>query len=159
MMVFGGFRSMWLVLMFDLPVDNFKARKAYTQFRKNLIKDGFTMMQYSVMTRHCPTEENAEVHRKRIQEFLPPDGEVRILTFTDKQFGRMQVYHGKVRASTEAAPRQLMIFDEDTMSEYDQTAAKKRKTDRKRRKKAAKTDQNEKTGALEQTLNFWVDNE
>ncbi len=149
---------MWLVLMFDLPVDTSKARKAYTQFRKNLITDGFTMMQYSVMIRHCPTEENAEVHRKRVQEFLPPDGEIRILTFTDKQFGRMQVYRGKIRAATEAAPKQLMIFDEDTMSEYNQPK-KKRKTSRKQRKKSHESDENKKNDDVEQTCNFWVDNE
>ena len=158
-MVFGGFRSVWLVLMFDLPVDTRKARKAYTQFRKNLIQDGFTMMQFSVMTRHCPTEENAEVHRKRVCTFLPPDGEVRILTFTDKQFGRMQVYHGRVRAATEESPKQLTIFDEDTMAKLAEQSREKPKTVRKRKKKppaeVAKGDEH----VVEQTLNFWVDSE
>ncbi len=40
---------MWVIAMFDLPTDTPKERKAYTRFRKNLLKDGFTMMQYSVL--------------------------------------------------------------------------------------------------------------
>ncbi len=41
-------RSMWVITMFDLPVVTPKARKAYARFRKTLLEDGFTMMQYSV---------------------------------------------------------------------------------------------------------------
>src|SRR6184192_1461693 len=82
----SGYRCMWVLAMFDLPVDTKKARKAYAQFRKELLKDGFTRMQYSVYVRHCPSEENAVVHVARVERIVPPDGEVRILTLTDKQF-------------------------------------------------------------------------
>ncbi len=86
-MIFSGYRAVWIFAMFDLPTDTKKARKEYTVFRKNLLKDGFSMLQYSVYVRHCASEENADVHHKRIKTFLPPDGEVRIVTITDKQFG------------------------------------------------------------------------
>ena len=110
-MIFGGFRTMWLLVMFDLPMDNSKARKDYVKFRKTLLEDGFTNIQFSVMTRHCPSEENAAVHRKRVKAALPPDGEVRIITFTDKQFGRMEVYNGKLRELNDPVPEQLTIFE------------------------------------------------
>jgi len=109
-MILSGYRAVWIFTMFDLPTDTKKARKDYTYFRKNLIKDGFTMVQYSVYTRHCASEENANVHYKRIKQFLPPDGEVRLLTVTDKQFERMQIYWGKMRKPTPAPPRQLELF-------------------------------------------------
>lgn len=48
-----GWRTMWVIAMFDLPTDTPKARKAYARFRKDLLSDGFTMMQYSVYIRHC----------------------------------------------------------------------------------------------------------
>ena len=96
--------------MFDLPVDTKKARKAYAQFRKRLIKDGFTQMQYSVYIRHCASEENAAVHVGRVERSVPDDGEVRILTITDKQFERMQVFWGKKRQKPEPAPPQLELF-------------------------------------------------
>ncbi len=109
-MAFGGLRSMWIIAMFDLPVDTKKARRAYTKFRDGLLKDGFTKMQFSVYIRHCASEENANVHCERIRRMLPEDGEVRILKITDKQFGRMIVYTGKRRATPPQAPAQLEMF-------------------------------------------------
>jgi CRISPR-associated protein Cas2 len=101
---------MWVVAMFDLPTDTKQARREYTLFRKALLSNGFTQMQYSVYARHCPSKENAEAHVGRIKGYLPPDGEVRVLTITDKQFERMQVFWGKMRKPTEQAPCQLELF-------------------------------------------------
>jgi len=109
-MSFGGFRSMWILTMFDLPTDTKAARKAYHDFREALLDDGFTMLQFSVYGRHCPSEENAEVHEKRVKSSLPPDGEVRLLMVTDKQFERMKVFYGKTRKATEKAPDQISFF-------------------------------------------------
>jgi CRISPR-associated protein Cas2 len=109
-MELSAYRTMWLLAMFDLPTDTKKARKAYTRFRKALVKDGFTMMQYSVYIRHCASEENANVHDGRVVAFLPPDGEVRLLRITDKQYERMRVFWGKRRKPTEQPPRQLEFF-------------------------------------------------
>ena len=36
------YRVMWIMVFFDLPTETKKERKAHTQFRKNLQKDGFT---------------------------------------------------------------------------------------------------------------------
>ena len=109
-MQINGYRCMWVLTMFDLPTDTKKARRDYTLFRKFLLQDGFTQMQYSVYTRHCPSKENAEVHVTRVQRNVPPDGEVRILTITDKQFERMQIFWGKTRKTPESAPSQLQLF-------------------------------------------------
>ena len=110
MTVFGGFRSLWIIVFFDLPTDTKQARKSYTLFRKKLLKDGYIMLQYSVYARHCASEENLDVHRSRIVDVLPPDGEVRIVKFTDKQFERMEIFHGKRRKATEKAPKQISFF-------------------------------------------------
>ena len=72
--------------MFDLPTATEKARKDYTHFRKSLLKDGFTMLQYSVYVRHCASEENADVHYQRVKGFLPPDGEVRLFKIKYKKY-------------------------------------------------------------------------
>jgi CRISPR-associated protein Cas2 len=101
---------MWVLAMFDLPVDTKKARRAYTQFRKLLLRDGFTKMQFSVYVRHCASEESAVVHATRVEKHVPPDGEVRLLTITDKQFERMRVFWGKMRKPPEPAPCQLELF-------------------------------------------------
>lgn len=101
---------MWVLTMFDLPVDTKKARRAYAQFRKGLLKDGFTKMQYSVYARPCPSEENATVHVARVERMVPDDGEVRVLVFTDKQFERMRIFWGKMRKPPAPAPPQLELF-------------------------------------------------
>jgi CRISPR-associated protein Cas2 len=101
---------MWVVVLFDLPVDTREARRAYAHFRKRLLRDGFSKLQYSVYARHSSSEENAQVHIKRVQSWVPDDGEVRILTITDKQFERMQIFWGKMRKPKPTQPRQLEFF-------------------------------------------------
>ncbi len=101
---------MWIVVMFDLPTDTKKARRQYTLFRKLLLEDGFDMMQYSIYSRHCTSEEKANVHIRRIEQNIPPDGEVRILSVTDKQFEKMRIFWGKMRKPTNKPPRQLEFF-------------------------------------------------
>ena len=57
-----GYKIMWLYVMFDLPVDTKAQRKRAALFRKNLLKDGFGMHQFSVYTRHCASYGSADVH-------------------------------------------------------------------------------------------------
>lgn len=109
-MELSAYRFMWLFVMFDLPVDTKEARRQYTQFRKLLLKDGFSMLQYSVYIRHCASEENNTVHVRRVEAGVPPDGEVRIISVTDKQFERMRTFWGKMRKPPPPTPKQLEFF-------------------------------------------------
>lgn len=109
-MRFNEYRIMWVMVMFDLPVATKKDRKNYTDFRKRMLKDGFTMFQFSAYLRHCPSLENADVHIKRVKSNLPPKGHVGILTITDKQFGMMQIYYGKEGKAKPPIPQQLELF-------------------------------------------------
>lgn len=101
---------MWVIAMFDLPTETPKKRRAYTRFRKDLLEDGFTMMQYSVYARHCASIDNADVHVRRMGAVVPAEGEVRFLTITDRQFGRIKVFVGKKRQPTAPSPSQLEFF-------------------------------------------------
>jgi CRISPR-associated protein Cas2 len=109
-MIISGYRAMWLFVMFDLPVTTKKERKAAARFRKDLLDDGFRMMQYSVYIRPCPSEENTEVHYSRMKTCIPDQGEVRIIKITDKQFSRMDCFYGKISKKLESQPRQLELF-------------------------------------------------
>ncbi len=107
---------MWLFVFFDLPVMTKQQRKEATAFRKNIEKDGFSMMQYSVYIRFCASRETAAVHIKRIETFVPAHGMVSILMVTDKQYGMIHNYIGKPGISKRKhkkhpdAPRQLELF-------------------------------------------------
>jgi CRISPR-associated protein Cas2 len=104
------YSAMWLFAMFDLPVDTREARKEYTRFRKGLMAEGFSMLQFSVYARYCPSVEASEAHHKHIHAILPPDGEVRLIAITERQFGKMEVFHGKTRKPAEKPPDQLLLF-------------------------------------------------
>jgi len=108
--VLSGYRGMWLFALFDLPVDTKKARRRYAQFRRMLLEEGFSQLQYSVYARYCASQEHADALAGRIRRAVPPDGHVRLLAVTDRQFGKMEVYYGKTRRPTESAPEQLLLF-------------------------------------------------
>ena len=101
---------MWIFVFFDLPVTTKKGRRRATKFRKSLLDDGFTMMQYSVYVRHCASRENMNVHIKRVESAIPEKGHVNILPVTDKQFGNIINFWGKTEKPVKNAPRQLEIF-------------------------------------------------
>lgn len=101
---------MWLFAMFDLPTTEDEQKKEYVRFRKFLLSQGFSMLQFSVYARHCPTEASGEAIRSKIGERVPPRGQVRLLMVTDKQFGKMQNFYGKSRQPTEEPPQQYMLF-------------------------------------------------
>lgn len=101
---------MWLFVFFDLPVSSKKERKLATAFRSNLLKDGFSMMQFSVYTRHCASKESADVHEKRIKNLVPGKGQVTILRITDKQYSNIINMWGKKKLLNESAPQQLELF-------------------------------------------------
>ncbi|MBX5453213.1 MAG: CRISPR-associated endonuclease Cas2 [Acidobacteriia bacterium] len=101
---------MWVFALFDLPMETKAQRRAYARFRKDLLEDGFAMMQLSVYFRHCASRESAAAHIRRMGARVPAEGEVRFLTVTDAQFARIEVYVGKRRKSPEKAPAQLELF-------------------------------------------------
>lgn len=98
------------MVLFDLPTETKKERKIYALFRKNLLKDGFTMFQFSIYLRHCPSKDNADVHIKRVKTELPENGHVGILCITDKQFGDMELFYGKKPAEKKGQVQQLELF-------------------------------------------------
>jgi len=109
-MRFNAYRIMWILVFFDLPTDTKKDRKAYTKFRKELLKDGFSMFQFSIYIRHCSSRENKNVHVKRVKKIMPSKGNVGILSITDKQFGMLEIFEGKAKTEGFVEPHQLEMF-------------------------------------------------
>ncbi|HKM13047.1 MAG TPA: CRISPR-associated endonuclease Cas2 [Bacteroidales bacterium] len=104
------YRVMWVLVLFDLPTETKRNRKDAAQFRKNLIKDGFTMFQFSIYIRHCASYENAQVHVRRVKSILPEYGHVGIICITDKQFGNIELFYGKQMYEVTAPGQQLELF-------------------------------------------------
>ena len=104
------YRCMWVLVFFDIPVETKKQRKIAAKFRKDLVKDGFTMFQFSIYMRNCPSRENAEVHTQRVKNGLPEYGHVGILKITDKQFGMMELYFSRKNIDRPGIAQQLELF-------------------------------------------------
>lgn len=106
----NAYRVMWTLVMYDLPTETKKDRKAAALFRKKLMQDGFSMFQFSMYVRHSASSENADVHRKRVKNLLPEHGKVGILQITDKQFGQMEIFFGRKVQEIQDVPQQLELF-------------------------------------------------
>lgn len=109
-MLINQYRVMWMYLFFDLPTLTKKHRKNYTKFRKYLLSEGFSMHQYSVYYRCCPSMEFTSAMAKRIEVRLPPQGSVSIMEVTDKQFGRIKHFDNRKPMSTPENPGQIAMF-------------------------------------------------
>jgi CRISPR-associated protein Cas2 len=106
----NAYHIMWLFVFFDLPVTLKKDRKAASRFRKDLLKDSFSMMQFSVYNRHCASKESANVHLKRVKGLMQERGQISILQVADKQYGNIMNYWGKKNNPLPEGPKQLELF-------------------------------------------------
>lgn len=106
----NAYRIMWVLVFFDLPVETTRERKAATEFRKELLRDGFTMFQFSIYLRNCPSKENADVHVNRVKKLLPKKGHVGILSVTDRQLSQMEIFFGKKEVEIPTGYQQLELF-------------------------------------------------
>ena len=88
-------RFMRVMVFFDLPVKTKRQRKVYADFRKFLIKDGYTMVQFSVYSRTVRNFDDAKKHTQRIKQHIPPEGSVRVMTVTEKQYASMEILVGE----------------------------------------------------------------
>lgn len=105
----SGYRLLWMLVMFDLPVVEKKDKKAYSKFRNFLLDNGFQMAQFSIYYRLLPGKEVAEKFHRKIETHLPEYGSVNILLITDKQYENMITFLGKRREPTEKQ-EQLALF-------------------------------------------------
>ncbi|WP_171038072.1 CRISPR-associated endonuclease Cas2 [Aquibacillus sediminis] len=85
---------MRVMIMFDLPVETKAQIRTYNRFRKELIRHGFLMMQYSIYIKSCLNKEAAQGSVNNVRRFLPNDGHVRSMIITEKQFEQMTILVG-----------------------------------------------------------------
>ena len=98
------------MVFFDLPVGSPEERRDASNFRRDLIKDGYMMVQFSVYARPCGSADRVETQVRRLRSHIPERGEVRGLLITDAQWGRMIVVRGAKKADPEDMPEQMMFF-------------------------------------------------
>ena len=107
----GTRRYMRMLVFFDLPVGTRAERRAYTRFRRFLLNDGFDMIQFSVYGRILNGRDAEQKHMQRLVLNLPPDGSVRVLTVTEKQYASMKLLCGMPLFQEKAVQaQQILLF-------------------------------------------------
>lgn len=106
----SGYRIMWIMVLFDLPVVEKDERKAATKFRNGLLDLGFEMAQFSVYARWTTGKDKVKAIINQIEQSLPKGGKVDILQFTDKQYENIISFHGKKRDRAAKNPDQYVLF-------------------------------------------------
>jgi len=81
----SNYKQMKLLLFYDLPFNNAKARLNYSQFRNNLLKLGYIQIQESIYLKHCFNHYCVKKNIMKIHE-IAPEGDIRILPITNKQY-------------------------------------------------------------------------
>ena len=104
------YKVMRMLCMFDLPVETDSEKRAYRIFRKNLLKEGFVMIQYSIYVRVCPNRDFAKCLEMRIRKFVPPEGNIRLLCVTEKQYEDMKLLVGSRTVAEAAIGTERMII-------------------------------------------------
>lgn len=105
-----SYKIMRLIVLFDMPVLTEDERREYTHFRSFIMDDGFMMLQYSVYTRYCANDSDADKHMKRIEDYKPKYGNVRILKVTENQFTSMVLVAGEKSDQEKAETDEQLLF-------------------------------------------------
>ena len=106
----SGYRIMWMLVMFDLPVVAISERKAANKFRLSLLDLGFSKAQLSVYMRFCTSYSQVQTYCQRVEAALPMGGQVNILQMTDKQYERIISFSGRQKEPPKKTPDQFDLF-------------------------------------------------
>ncbi len=106
------FKMGWMLVIFDLPVLSQIQRKRATNFRKYLLDQGYSMIQFSVYVRACVSYNRMQTQMRRLKMNIPVEGHVRALYVTQAQWERMFISHGPPSDDDkpEDFPDQLLLW-------------------------------------------------
>lgn len=106
----NSWRIMWLLVVFDLPTQTKIERRRYSNFRNNLLENGFDQMQFSVYIKNIPTFNTAKILATKLGNIVPEKGKCSFLFLTDKQYGMSINYYGRKKEKKQKESEQLLLF-------------------------------------------------
>lgn len=86
---------MRIFVFFDLPTDTAEDRKNYSIFRKELLKLGYIMLQFSVYTKSINVQTKREREEKKLIKIIPKNGDIRMLCVTEHQYQEIKYLKGQ----------------------------------------------------------------
>lgn len=103
-------KFMRILVFFDLPTGSSAQRRAYSQFRKALLKEGFLMLQESVYCKLALNPTAATSIMNSVRENRPNQGLIQMLVITEKQFSRMELVLGEYKTQIIDSEERLIIL-------------------------------------------------
>lgn len=101
---------MRVFVMFDLPIDTSVHRKAYRDFRKFLLVNGFIMLQESVYVKLVLNTTSVKLLEKQLREHKPVEGNICLLTVTEKQYSKMEILTGEVQSEVLDTTERVIVL-------------------------------------------------
>ena len=103
-------RVMRVIVFFDLPITTIQGIRAYTKFRRFLLKDGFIMMQESVYSKLAQNQLAANSLISHIRKNSPDEGLIQILTVTEKQYSNMEMIIGNKKVDVINSSERMIVL-------------------------------------------------
>ena len=103
-------RVMRVIVFFDLPITTIQGIRAYTKFRRFLLKDGFIMMQESVYSKLAQNQLAANALISHVRKNSPDEGLIQILTVTEKQYSNMEMIIGNKKGDVINLSERMIVL-------------------------------------------------
>lgn len=101
---------MRVIVFFDLPTTTSAERKEYARFRKDLVRNGFLMMQESVYCKLALNATTANSIMEAVRAVKPARGLIQMLTVTEKQYAKMEFVLGEFHTQIIDSDERLVIL-------------------------------------------------
>ena len=107
----SNYRQMRMLLIYDLPMVDENDVKKYNKFRKNIMKMGFYMLQYSVYSKVLQNESSFNQIKTKVSKIIPDCGHIIIFKLTEKQYQDMIYLRGiKNNYEVVVGGNELVVF-------------------------------------------------
>lgn len=88
------YKQVRVLVLYDLPMTENEDRREYAKFRKNMLKLGCYLIQFSVYAKVIKNEIYYASFIEKLKRILPKKGEVRVIKLTEKQYEDMIFLNG-----------------------------------------------------------------
>ena len=105
-----SYRFMRVLVFFDLPVITDENRRAYRNFRKFLLKNGFVMLQESVYSKLALNTTAVNAIVDNVHKNKPEVGLIQLLTVTERQYQKMDIIIGNIKNEILDSDERLVVL-------------------------------------------------
>lgn len=88
------YKKVRVLILYDLPMVEIGDKKEYTKFRRDILKLGCYLVQFSVYAKVIKNEVYYKSFIGKLKNIMPKRGEVRVIKLTEKQYENMFFLNG-----------------------------------------------------------------